>query len=35
MVLVDFADEEGARFGRSLFGSSAVAGELDPAAPPA
>ncbi len=29
--LVDFADEEGARFGRSLFGSSAVAGTLDPA----
>jgi hydantoinase/carbamoylase family amidase len=29
-VLVDFADEEGARFGRSLFGSSAVAGTLDP-----
>ena len=28
-VLVDFADEEGARFGRSLFGSSAVAGTLD------
>jgi len=28
--LVDFADEEGARFGRSLFGSSAVAGTLDP-----
>jgi hydantoinase/carbamoylase family amidase len=27
---VDFADEEGARFGRSLFGSSAVAGTLDP-----
>src|SRR5271168_1271372 len=24
--LVDWADEEGARFGRSLFGSSAVAG---------
>jgi len=32
LVLVDFADEEGARFGRSLFGSSAVAGTLDPAA---
>ena len=32
MALVDFADEEGARFGRSLFGSSAVAGTLDPAA---
>ena len=30
--LVDFADEEGARFGRSLFGSSAVAGTLEPAA---
>jgi hydantoinase/carbamoylase family amidase len=30
VVLVDFADEEGARFGRSLFGSSAVAGTLDP-----
>ena len=29
--LVDWADEEGARFGRSLFGSSAVAGALDPA----
>jgi N-carbamoyl-L-amino-acid hydrolase len=28
--LVDWADEEGARFGRSLFGSSAVAGSLDP-----
>jgi allantoate deiminase len=28
-ALVDFADEEGARFGRSLFGSSAVAGTLD------
>jgi hydantoinase/carbamoylase family amidase len=28
--LVDWADEEGARFGRSLFGSSAVAGLLDP-----
>ena len=32
VTLVDFADEEGARFGRSLFGSSAVAGTLDPAA---
>ena len=32
MALVDFADEEGARFGRSLFGSSAVAGTLEPAA---
>ena len=28
--LVDWADEEGARFGRSLFGSSAVGGSLDP-----
>ncbi|HKF80109.1 MAG TPA: Zn-dependent hydrolase [Thermoleophilaceae bacterium] len=28
-MLVDWADEEGARFGRSLFGSSAVAGTLD------
>jgi N-carbamoyl-L-amino-acid hydrolase len=28
--LVDWADEEGARFGRSLFGSSSVAGTLDP-----
>ena len=27
--LVDWADEEGARFGRSLFGSSACAGWLD------
>jgi N-carbamoyl-L-amino-acid hydrolase len=32
VTLVDFADEEGARFGRSLFGSSAVAGTLDAAA---
>lgn len=32
LVLVDWADEEGARFGRSLFGSSAFAGTLDPAA---
>jgi hydantoinase/carbamoylase family amidase len=32
LTLVDFADEEGARFGRSLFGSSAVAGTLDPGA---
>jgi allantoate deiminase len=31
VTLVDFADEEGARFGHSLFGSSAVAGTLDPA----
>ena len=29
LTLVDFADEEGARFGRSLFGSAAVAGTLD------
>ncbi|MGZ4267134.1 MAG: M20/M25/M40 family metallo-hydrolase, partial [Solirubrobacteraceae bacterium] len=28
--LVDWADEEGTRFGRSLFGSSAVAGLLAP-----
>jgi hydantoinase/carbamoylase family amidase len=28
--LVDWADEEGARFGRSLLGSSATAGTLDP-----
>jgi N-carbamoyl-L-amino-acid hydrolase len=28
--LVDWADEEGARFGRSLMGSSACAGTLDP-----
>ncbi len=28
--LVDWADEEGARFGRSLFGSSAVSGHMDP-----
>ena len=28
--LVDWADEEGARFGRSLFGSSAAAGSLEP-----
>jgi len=28
--LVDWADEEGARFGRSLFGSSAVSGSLEP-----
>ncbi|WP_283136441.1 hydantoinase/carbamoylase family amidase [Rhizohabitans arisaemae] len=27
--LTDWADEEGARFGRSLFGSSVVAGSLD------
>ena len=30
LKLVDWADEEGARFGRSLFGSSAVAGTLQP-----
>ena len=29
MALVDWADEEGARFGRSLLGSSAFAGTLD------
>lgn len=28
--LVNWADEEGARFGRSLFGSSAVSGYFDP-----
>ena len=28
--LVSWADEEGARFGRSLFGSSAAAGHLEP-----
>jgi beta-ureidopropionase / N-carbamoyl-L-amino-acid hydrolase len=28
--LVDWADEEGARFGRSLFGSSCCAGTLEP-----
>src|SRR3954470_8869180 len=28
--LIDWADEEGARFGRSLLGSSAAAGTLDP-----
>jgi len=28
--LVDWCDEEGARFGRSLFGSSAVSGAFDP-----
>lgn len=28
--VVDWADEEGARFGRSLFGSGAVSGSLDP-----
>jgi N-carbamoyl-L-amino-acid hydrolase len=30
LALVDWADEEGARFGRSLFGSSAWTGSLDP-----
>ncbi len=30
LKLVDWADEEGARFGRSLFGSSAASGSLDP-----
>jgi N-carbamoyl-L-amino-acid hydrolase len=29
--LVDWADEEGFRFGRSLFGSSAASGSFDPA----
>jgi hydantoinase/carbamoylase family amidase len=29
VALVDWADEEGARFGRSLFGSAAVVGTLD------
>jgi hydantoinase/carbamoylase family amidase len=32
VVLVDWADEEGARFGISLLGSSAVSGRLDAAA---
>ena len=32
LTLVDWADEEGARFGRSLFGSSVFSGTLDPAA---
>ena len=31
LTLVDWADEEGARFGRSLFGSSAFSGTLVPA----
>ncbi len=31
MRLVDWADEEGARFGRSLLGSSACAGAMNPA----
>ena len=30
VMLVDCADEEGARFGRSLLGSSAASGELSP-----
>jgi allantoate deiminase len=30
LKLVSWADEEGARFGRSLFGSSAASGTLDP-----
>jgi N-carbamoyl-L-amino-acid hydrolase len=29
LQLVDFADEEGVRFGRSLFGSSCVSGTID------
>ena len=32
LKLVDWADEEGARFGRSLLGSSAAAGTLEPEA---
>ncbi len=32
LVLVDWADEEGARFGYSLFGSSAFAGDARPRA---
>ncbi len=32
VAVVDWADEEGARFGRSLFGSGAVVGSLDTAA---
>ncbi|HEY6653528.1 MAG TPA: Zn-dependent hydrolase, partial [Solirubrobacterales bacterium] len=31
LAFVDWADEEGARFGRSLFGSSAAGGTFDPA----
>lgn len=31
LTLVDWADEEGARFGRSLLGSAAASGELTPA----
>jgi N-carbamoyl-L-amino-acid hydrolase len=30
LTLIDFADEEGSRFGRSLFGSTALAGTLVP-----
>ena len=30
LAFVDWADEEGARFGRSLFGSSCAAGTFDP-----
>ena len=30
MALIDFADEEGARFGRSLFGSSWLSGSIRP-----
>ena len=29
LMLIDFADEEGSRFGRSLFGSSAMAGRFE------
>jgi N-carbamoyl-L-amino-acid hydrolase len=32
VAIVDWADEEGARFGRSLLGSSAFAGTLEPGA---
>src|SRR3954451_9542679 len=32
LKLIDWADEEGARFGRSLLGRSAAAGTLEPAA---
>lgn len=32
VTVVDWADEEGARFGRSLFGSSAASGAFDPEA---
>ncbi len=31
LTLIEWADEEGSRFGRSLFGSSAVSGSLAPA----